>query len=230
MFIGHFAVAFGAKRYAPRVQLAWLTAGVAWADILWTIFLLRGWEHVRIAPGDTKFTPLDLYDYPWTHSLLMLAVWGAALGAVYFARKKDVTGAWVLGLCVLSHWLLDCATHRPDMPLYPGGPKFGLGLWNSIPGTLAVETGMFIAGVWLYTTATRAKNAVGKYAFWAYAAVLPILFYGNLLSPPPASVMPDIVWPGLIACIVLVAWSWWFDANREIFASLVAVAEKRKNN
>jgi len=49
MFIGHFAVAFGAKRCAQRLQLAWLTAGVAWADLLWTIFLLWGWEHVRIA-------------------------------------------------------------------------------------------------------------------------------------------------------------------------------------
>jgi membrane-bound metal-dependent hydrolase YbcI (DUF457 family) len=171
---------------------------------------------VRIAPGDTKFTPLDLYDYPWTHSLLMLVVWGIALGAIYFAWKKDATGAWILGLCVLSHWLLDWATHRPDMPLYPGSPKFGLGLWNSIPGTLAVETVMFLAGVWLYKTTTRSKNAGGKYAFWAYVVVLPILFYGNLFTPPPTSVMSDIVWPGLVACAVLVLWAWSFDANREV--------------
>jgi hypothetical protein len=217
MFIGHFAVAFGAKRYAPRVQLAWLIAGVAWADILWTVFLLRGWEHVRIAPGDTKFTPLDLYDYPWTHSLLMLAVWGVVLGAIYFAWKKDATGAWVLGFCVLSHWVLDWVTHRPDMPLLPGGgPKLGLGLWNSIPGTLAAETVMFIGGVWLYATTTRARGAIGKYVFWAYVVVLPILFYGNLFSPPPASVISDIAWPGLIACVVLLAWAWWFDRNREV--------------
>ena len=75
MFIGHFAVAFGAKKIVPRMSLALLTAAVAWADLLWTAFLLFGCEHIRIAPGDTKFTPLDLYDYPWTHSLLMLCVW-----------------------------------------------------------------------------------------------------------------------------------------------------------
>lgn len=213
MFIGHFAVAFGAKRYAPRVQLAWLTAGVVWADLLWTAFLLVGWEHVRIAPGDTAYTPFDLYDYPWTHSLLMLVVWGVALGAVYWLAKKDATGAWVVGLCVLSHWVLDWVTHRPDMPLYPGGPKVGLGLWNSIPGTLVVETLMYVGGVWMYASATRARNAVGRYAFWAYVAMLMFFFYADRFSPPPDN-MREIAWTGLIATVITLAWAWWFDANR----------------
>jgi hypothetical protein len=42
MFIGHFGVAFGLKRMAPRVSLGALMASVAWADILWTVFLLLG--------------------------------------------------------------------------------------------------------------------------------------------------------------------------------------------
>jgi len=129
VFIGHFAAGFAAKRAAPRVSLALLMAAVAWADILWTIFLLLGWEHARISPGDTKYTPLDLYDYPWSHSLLMLLVWGALLGGIYWLLKRAATGAWIVGGCVVSHWVLDWVTHRPDMPLYPGGPRFGLGWW-----------------------------------------------------------------------------------------------------
>ena len=219
MFIGHFAVAFAAKKYAPRVQLAWLIAGVAWADLLWTIFLMRGWEHALVAPGDTAFTPLDLYDYPWSHSLLMLAAWGVALGAIYFAWKKDAAGAWVLGLCVLSHWVLDWATHRADMPLYPGGgPKLGLGLWNSVPGTLAVETVMFAGGLWLYAKATRARNGVGRYAFWAYAALLLVIFYGDRFSSPPDN-MREVAWTGLVASVITLVWAWWFDRNREIVTS-----------
>jgi len=112
MFIGHFAMGFGAKKAAPRVPLALLMTAVAWADILWTIFLLLGWEHARIAPGDTKYTPFDLYDYPWSHSLLMLVVWGALLGGVYWLLKKDVVGACIVGACVVSHWVLDWVTHR----------------------------------------------------------------------------------------------------------------------
>lgn len=215
MFIGHFAVAFGAKKAAPRVSMALLTAAVAWADLLWTAFLPLGWEHVRIAPGNTAFTPLDLYDYPWSHSLLMLVVWGVALGAAYWACKKDVVGACVVGLCVVSHWVLDWVTHRPDMPLYPGGPKVGLGLWNSIAGTMAVETVMFVAGVWVYARVTHARNRIGRYAFWAYVALLLILYYGDRFSPPPDSV-DQIAWTGLIATIVLLLWAWWFDRNREV--------------
>jgi hypothetical protein len=43
-------------------------------DLLWPIFLLLGLEHVRIAPGNTRFTPLDFYDDPITHSTLGAAV------------------------------------------------------------------------------------------------------------------------------------------------------------
>jgi len=71
MFIGHFAVGFAAKKYAQRTPLVLLLPAPLFADLLWPIFLLVGWEHVRIDPGNTKFTPLDLYDYPWSHSLLM---------------------------------------------------------------------------------------------------------------------------------------------------------------
>jgi len=49
----------------------------------------------------------------------------------------------------VSHWVLDWVTHRPDMPLVPGGARYGLGLWNSIAGTMVVEILMFAAGVWM---------------------------------------------------------------------------------
>jgi len=139
MFIGHFGVGFGLKRMAPRTSLATLMAAVAWADILWTAFLLLGWEHVRISIGDTKWTALDLYDYPWSHSLLMMVVWGTVLALAYRAWRTDAAGAWAVGIGVVSHWALDWITHRADMPLYPGGPKFGLGLWDSIAGTIVAE-------------------------------------------------------------------------------------------
>lgn len=213
MFIGHFAVGFAAKKVAPRVSLALLMAGVAWADILWTAFLLLGWEHARIAPGDTKYTPFDLYDYPWSHSLLMLLVWGALLGGAYWLVRKDAAGAWVVGGCVVSHWVLDWVTHRADMPLYPGGPKFGLGLWNSVAGTMTVEIAMFAAGVWMYMTAIRAKNWVGRYISWAFVVMLLFVFVMDRFSAPPES-MHEVALTGLIATVITLAWAWWFDRNR----------------
>jgi membrane-bound metal-dependent hydrolase YbcI (DUF457 family) len=215
MFIGHFGVGFALKRLAPRAPLAALIAAALWADILWPIFLLLGWEHVRIAVGDTKFTPLDLYDYPWSHSLIMLLVWAAVLALVYRAWRNDAAGAWAIAIGVFSHWVLDWITHRPDMPLYPGGPKFGLRLWNSISGTLVVEFMMFLGGVFLYASVTRARDRVGRWAFWLYVLFLLILYMGDRFSPLPDSAN-EIAWTGLIATIVLLAWTWWFDHHRDI--------------
>ena len=215
MFIGHFAVGFAAKRVAPRVSLALLMAAVAWADILWTVFLLLGVEHARISPGDTKYTPLNLYDYPWSHSLLMLVIWGALLGGIYWLIRKDAAGAWAVGACVVSHWVLDWVTHRPDMPLYPGGPNFGWGLWNSVPGTMVVEIAMYAAGVCAYMQATRAKNWVGRYLAWMFVAVLLLLFVADRFSPPPES-MNEVARTGVVATLITIAWAWWFDRNREV--------------
>jgi len=214
MFIGHFALGFAAKKPAPRVSLALLMTAVAWADILWTIFLLLGWEHARIAPGDTKYTPFDLYDYPWSHSLLMLVIWGALLGGVYWLFRKDTIGAWIMAACVVSHWVLDWVTHRADMPLYPGGPKFGLGLWNSIAGTMIVETAMYVAGVWIYMKMTRAKNWVGSGVAWGFVVVLLAMFCADRFSPPPES-LRVVAQTGLVATVITILWVWWFDRNRE---------------
>src|SRR5215468_3832958 len=117
MFIGHFALGFAAKRAAPRVQLAALFGAAQLADTLWPFFVAAGVEHVRIAPGDTAFTPLAFDSYPWSHSLL-LVVWGVAFGYIYrrFGRERTPTAAIVLALLVVSHWILDFATHRADMP------------------------------------------------------------------------------------------------------------------
>ena len=137
MFIGHFALGFGAKRVVPRVSLAMLLVAALFADILWPLLVLLGFEEVRIAPGSTAFTPLEFVSYPWSHSLLLLVIWGACLGAAYrgiFGGRRTFV---VMAALVVSHWVLDWVTHAPDMPLYPGGPKFGLALWNSVPGTMA---------------------------------------------------------------------------------------------
>jgi membrane-bound metal-dependent hydrolase YbcI (DUF457 family) len=214
MFIGHFGVGFGLKGMAPRLSLGLLIASTAWADILWAVFLLPGWEHARVSVGDTRFTPLDLYDYPWSHSLLLLVIWASALALMYRAWKKDSAGAVAIWIGVVSHWVLDWVTHRADMPLYPHGPKYGVGLWNSIAGTMLVELIVFTGGVWIYARATRTLDRVGRYAFLAYVAVLLFLYIGDRFSSPPEN-MKDIAITGWIATVVLSAWPWWFDRHRE---------------
>ena len=125
MFIGHFAVGFAAKKLAPRTSLGSLFFAAQFLDLLWPIFLLAGLEHVRISPGNTRMSPFDFYDYPITHSLLTAGIWSLLVVAAYYALRRRARAAWVMGLGVFSHWILDFLVHRPDLPLWPGGPRVG---------------------------------------------------------------------------------------------------------
>ncbi len=212
MFIGHFAVGFAAKRYAPRSSEGVLITAPLLADVLWPVFLLLGWEQVRIDPGNTRYTPFDFVSYPWSHSLLMLCVWATAFAAIYYAITRYWAGAAAIWLGVVSHWVLDWVTHGPDMPLYPGGARYGLGLWNSIAGTMVVELLMFSIGVWMYVDATWAKDRIGRYAFIAYVVLLLVTFIGDRFSAVPDNVA-EIAWPGVVASAIMIPWAWWFDCH-----------------
>ncbi len=213
MFIGHFAVGFAAKRLAPKTSLAVLMAAPLLADIIWPVLVLAGVEHVRIVPGDNPLLVLHLDDLPWSHSLLMLGVWAALGAGLWFARTRDAAAAKVLAAGVLSHWVLDWITHRPDMPLWPGGPEYGLMLWGSIAGASAVEAALFLAAVWMYATATRATRRRGAIGFWVFVAFLGLSYVGNLFSSAPPSVT-FIGVSAIIATALCLVWTWWFDRNR----------------
>jgi len=155
MFIGHYAVALAVKRASPRTSLGTLTAAAQWADLIWPLLLLMGWESVRIDPGNTAFTPLAFDRYPFAHSIVAAMAWGVIFGGVYAWRTGRSRAAVWIGLTVFSHWVLDWITHRADLQLAPGvALRTGLGLWNSTPGTIAVEVAMWIAGIWIYVRTT----------------------------------------------------------------------------
>ncbi len=214
MFIGHYALALAAKRAAPRASLGVLFAATSLADLLWPVFLLLGWEQAHFIPGPNPFLTLWLDSIPISHSLVTLIGWGALFGLAYRARTGDGRGWRVLALLVVSHWVLDFVTHRPDMPLYPGGTPLGLGLWNSVAGTVGVEGVTFAAGTWLYATATRPRDQVGRYAFWALIAVLVLSYVGSLFSPPPPTRVALAV-GGIIFGWLFVVWGWWADGHRD---------------
>ncbi|HTT33465.1 MAG TPA: metal-dependent hydrolase [Methylomirabilota bacterium] len=225
MFIGHIAVGFAAKKFAPRTSLAALLAAPMFLDLLWPVFLLLGWEHVRIVPGITRYNPLDLYDFPWSHSLLMSVVWATAFALIYFGVSRYRSGAIAIWIGVVSHWILDWITHIPDMPLYPGGgPKLGLSLWNHVAATMTIEIAMLLVGVLLYAGVTTARDRIGRYAFLAYVLVLLLLFIGDRFSAAPPTVS-EIIWSGIIAEFVLLAWPWWFDRHREAGPVTIPVAQ-----
>ena len=214
MFIGHFGLSFAAKPAAPRAGLAALFTAAAFADVLWPLLVALGIEQVRIDPGNTVVTPLAFVSYPYSHSLLTLAVWGLVFALGYRAITR-INGrvAIVLAALVVSHWVLDWITHRPDMPLYPGGPVYGLSLWNSMAATIAVEVPLFAVGVWMYVRATRPLDRTGTWAFAGLIAVLLVSYVANVLGGPPPSVTALIV-TAIVGTLILLVLAWWVDRHR----------------
>lgn len=213
MFLGHYALGFGAKKLTPYTSLGTLLLGAELVDLLWPTFLMLGVETVRVAPGITRVTPLDFTWYPWTHSLVMGAVWAGLFAALYAFFRRYPRGATVLAALVLLHWLLDVISHRPDMPIWPGGgPTIGLGLWYSLPATLVVEGLLFSLGIWIYATNTEPVDAVGRYSFSAFVITLAAVYLASVFGPPPPSA-------SAIALVgqgqwLLVMWGYWLDRHR----------------
>jgi hypothetical protein len=218
MFIGHDAVAFAAKRIAPRTSLGTLVAAACMLDLIWPVLVLAHIERFEIRPGITVLSPFDFVHYPWSHSLAMAIVWGVVFGSAYFAMTRYLRGAVAVGGLVVSHWVLDVVTHRPDLPLWPGGPRVGLGLWNSYAGTLVAEFGCFAAGVWIYMRATRARDRVGRFAILSLVVFLAVMYIASLSPPPPETSITAIAW-GAQAVWLLVLWAWWGDRHRDTIRS-----------
>ena len=217
MFVGHFGVGMAAKPAARSVSLGTLFLAAQFLDLLWPTLLLLGLETVEVAPGSTKLTPLEFTHYPISHSLLAVLGWSALFAAVYYAIRRAAKPAWVCGALVASHWLLDALSHKPDLPLYPGGStQVGLGLWNHPPAAIGVELAMFVGGVWLYLRSTKATSRTGVWAFWSLMAFLVVIYVGNVAGPAPPSVSA-VAWTAQ-AQWLLVAWGYWIDRHRSVGA------------
>jgi len=214
MFLGHFGIALAAKRVAPRASLGTLIAAAQLADLLWPIFLLVHAEHVLIQPRATAVTPLVFVSYPYSHSLAALAVWAALFAGSYaVVRRRGWAAPLAIFALVLSHWVLDWVMHVPDMPLTLTGPeRLGLGVWRSLPLSLALEIAVFAAGVLIYVGATAPRDRVGRIGLAALLAFLLLVYVTSVFGPPPPSDRA-IAWSGF-AMWLLVACGAWVDRHR----------------
>lgn len=213
MFVGHFGVGLGLKRWAPVVSLGTLFLAAQWVDLLWPTLLVLGVEQVEIEPGITRMAPLDFVHYPYTHSLVAALVWAGLFALIYGLLTRSRRLAVICAIGVASHWGLDLLVHRPDLPLVPGGgPMLGLGGWNSVWATVVLEFAFFGGGLWLYLKSTTARDGVGKWGLVGLVVFLLVIEVGNLAGPPPPSVSAIAVMGH--AQWLLVLWGWWVDRHR----------------
>ena len=213
MLLGHYGVALAAKRAVPRTSLGTTVLAAQWLDELWPILVVAGIERVRVVPGLMAANPLDFEYYPFSHSLAAAIVWSVLFGIVYYAVRRDGRNATIVGSLVLSHWILDLPMHRPDLPLWPGSSvRVGLGAWNSIPLSIALELIVFAIGFVVYLRATRARDRIGSIALWAMVIVLLVIYFSGFVSAPPPS--GRAVGFGALALWLFVPWSYWIDRHR----------------
>lgn len=213
MFIGHFALGLASKKINKKPSLGTYFLAVQFLDLLWPIFLLLGIEHVVVDPGNTEFTPLNFIYYPFSHSFLGALIWSVGFGAVYYLIKKNYKTSILLGALVMSHWILDLITHRPDLPLtFSNKAKAGMGLWNLFWVSLIAESIIYMIGAYLYLKSTKAQNKKGNMLIWALLLFLAAVYVLNAFGPPP----PDEKSIGIVSLSLwlIVAWSWWADKNR----------------
>jgi hypothetical protein len=221
MLVGHHAVGFAAKRLAPRVSLGTLQAAAVFPDLLVLAFQMIGVEHARNTPGITAYAALDAYDVAISHSLVTGLLWSGALAAIYFWWRRDTRGAWVISGVVLSHWLLDFVSHRPEMPLAPGLNQYvGLGLWNSIPATFLVEGTLWVVGIAVYMRTRPALTKRGLSALATFIGVLTLAWIAIPFAPlPPGDFTPVRNLTLLVVSGTLITLAGWIDRQRRSEAS-----------
>lgn len=216
MFIGHYGPALAAPALVRNVPLWVLFFAVQFIDVVWSVLVLAGIEHVRIVPGFTAMSPLDLHHMPYTHSLPGALALSALLGAAYwlFARRRRLAGGLLVAAASFSHWLLDLIVHAPDLLLWPGGPMAGFGLWDNLPLALGLEAALVIAGLAVYMRVTRARGIAGRLSPFVLVTLLLALEAVHLLGEPPASA-EELALTSLAVFLVLTALAAVADRTRE---------------
>ncbi|MEM8615507.1 MAG: hypothetical protein AAGF20_01085 [Pseudomonadota bacterium] len=217
MFIGHYGAAFAARAVKPALPLWQLFIAVQLVDFAWAGLVLAGIEKFRVAPGFMEASILDLHHMPYTHSLVAVVIWSVAAGVLYGALRRGagkVMAGLIIALAVFSHWLTDLIAHGPDLALWFGGPRVGLGLWNSLLWTQIVELGLLAIGGAIYLAKTKPKGLAGRlapFALLGFMAALQIYNHLPIDHPPP---VPQFAIMALIAFSLLTLLAWLTDRLR----------------
>ena len=212
MFIGHYSAALiaGTHRDAPKLGTVFIAAQIV--DIGFFTFVLSGIEAMRITPGTTVMNPMDLYDMPYTHSLIGALVWAAGFALILKFFGARWRTALIGGLVVVSHWFLDLIVHAPDLTFAGAPPKLGVGLWNYPLIEMPLEIGLTAGALWLYL---RANPPTGQ----SFAVPALILFFAaaqafNWFAPPPTRLDPSVPISALIAYGLAIALAIWVSRGR----------------
>ena len=154
MVAGHFGLAAGVKKIAPRLPLWSLLLATFFLDVVFIFFAAGGLEKITpVDPANPNAYGGSLIQAYYTHSLLG-ALLISAIAGLFAGWRWGKRGGYVIAGVVFSHWILDLVVHRPDLPILPGNfgnlPLLGFGLWQNPTASAIVEFVLVIGGIWFY--------------------------------------------------------------------------------
>lgn len=211
MFVGHYAAALAAKAIEPRAPLWTLIGAAQLVDIGFSGLVMAGVERMSFDPT-LPGSPLVLEHMPWTHSLPAALAW--SVGALLLARliKLPWGAAVAIGLVVLSHWGLDFLVHRPDLEIWPGGEKVGLGWWDYATAEKTLEMGLIAltGAAWLWRRGRHDRTAWPALLFLLFLVTLQIV--GEITEPAGDSFAFARL--GLVIYLLAIGVAWLADRGR----------------
>lgn len=217
MFAGHVGAAMVIARADRRVNLGALVFAAVFLDFVLWLFVLVGWESVTI-PVNFSTTHQPEFFFPYSHGLLASIGWSALAGIATFLwypglHQSKVRAGVLVSAAVFSHWLLDALVHAPELPVAgAGSAKLGLGLWQTMPLALAIESFIALAGLYLFLSGAALSRAK---KIWLSALSLFILVStvaGMTVAPPPPSVSA-MAGTSLVTILVVCVLAFWLGRS-----------------
>ena len=168
--VDHAATALLIKRRYPSVPMTPILIAVQAMELAWVGLNYLGVERTTTEPVVQSVADIHLVYMPYSHSVATAV--GAALLAWLLIEKgfsRPMLGRAV-GIGIVSHLILDLATHGHDIVLWPGlaTPKLGLGLYAAAP--LVAFLLEFVYGVFCW------------YFYRGSAGLLAFICLGNLAN------------------------------------------------
>jgi hypothetical protein len=178
--INHAATALLINKKWPDVPIIPVLLSVQLVEFLWVAFNLLGVEITTTEPQVMALNDIHLAYMPYSHSIVATAILASAVWVVVSKLLNKPAWALALAVAVLSHIVLDLATHVHDISIAPGieSPKFGSGLYAIPLLAFAVET---IYGVWCWWVFRGSRALLAAIVVLNLGA---LSFYSSVISGP----------------------------------------------
>ena len=150
--INHAATSLLIHRRYPDVPFVPILLSVQAMELLWVVLNYVGVERTTTEPVVRYVGDIHLAFMPYSHSVVTMLSAGGLAWAVGAGMGRRRVGA-AIGLGIVSHLVLDLATHNGDIALAPflDGRGYGTFLYGRLPAlAFAVELGFGVFCWWVY--------------------------------------------------------------------------------